>query len=134
MRLFFVFVLVAQVVFAQPGKRAKELKQGSQVTQSQKDALKKDLNAMVTSATRPDAALVNQLASDLSAALADGKVTGVEKAKLTKDLEKVMNSAGISAAQVSLAISDAQAILLASGVSKADVQKVVADLKAVAKK
>jgi hypothetical protein len=108
------------------------IKQGSQVTPEQKQALKNDLLAMADGATKPDPALVQQLANDLSAALADGNVSNAEKAKLTKDLDAVMDSASIPAAEVQQAISDAQAILTASGVDKADVQTIVKDLQAIA--
>src|SRR6185295_1645228 len=110
---------------------AASVKHGSQVSQAQKDALKNDLYSMVKSGNRPDEALVNQLATDLSNALADGKITGLEKSKLMKDVEKVMNSAGVSPTQVNQAISDAQAILTASGLTKSDVQKIGADLRAI---
>jgi hypothetical protein len=104
----------------------------AQVSQAQKDALKNDLYAMVHSGNRPDEYLVEQLASDLSSSLADGKITALDKTRLMKDAEKVMNSAGISTAQASQAVSDAQAILTGSGIGKADVQKIGADLKAIA--
>lgn len=108
------------------------IKQGSQVTSEQKLALKNDLLAMADGATKPDAALVQQLATDLSAALADGNVSNQEKAKLAKDLDAVMDSANVPAAEVQQAITDAQAILSASGVSKSEVQTVVTDLQAIA--
>lgn len=111
---------------------AEQIKSGSQVTQQQKDQLKRDLEAMIHGATRPDAALVDQLAADLSAAMADGKVSGLEKTKLMKDIEKVLNSSGISMTEVNAVIADAQAILAASGVSKADAQTIGNDLKAIA--
>ena len=129
------FLVLAQLLSAQPSQLKSDtasVKQGSSVAQSQKDALKSDLNSMVKSGKRPDPALVDQLATDLSKSLSDGKITGLEKSKLMKDVEQVMNSAGISAAQVNQAISDAQVILTASGISKADVQKIGADLKAIA--
>ena len=118
-RLFVAIALLMPILSAQPG------------TQAQKDALKNDLYSMAHSGNRPDEALVDHLASDLSNALADGKITGTEKTKLMKDVEKVMNSAGMSAAGASQAVSDAQAILTASGISKADVQRIGADLKAI---
>lgn len=110
---------------------AKEIKQGSQVTQEQKDALKNDLTSMAKGATKPDPALVEKLSNDLSQAMADGNITGKEKSQLMKDLESVMNSANISTDQVNKASSDAQAILTASGISKTDVQKIAGDMKAI---
>ncbi len=107
------------------------IKQGSQVTAEQKQALKNDLMAMADGATKPDPALVQQLANDLAEAVADGKIDNKEKAQLSNDLYKVMNSANIPAEEVNQAISDAQAILTASGLTKADVQTIVSDLKAI---
>lgn len=107
------------------------IKQGSQVTAEQKLALKNDLMAMADGATKPDTALVQQLANDLAEAVADGKIYNKEKAQLSNDLYKVMNSANIPAEEVNQAISDAQAILTASSVTKADVQTIVSDLKAI---
>jgi hypothetical protein len=108
------------------------IKQGSQVTQTQKDALKSDLMAMADGATRPDQALVQQLANDLAEAISDGNLSQREKSKLANDLRQVMNSANISASEVNQAISDAQAIIAASGVSKTDAQTIANDLKAIA--
>lgn len=108
------------------------IKQGSQVTPQQKQALKNDLLAMAEGATKPDAALVQQLANDLADAMADGSIDSKEKAKLANDLQKVMNSANIPPEEVNQAIADAQATLTASGVDKSDVQTIVNDLKAIA--
>jgi len=54
------------------------IKQGSQVTTEQKQALKNDLMAMADGATKPDQALVQTLANDLSQAMSDGKMTTTE--------------------------------------------------------
>jgi uncharacterized protein YdeI (BOF family) len=108
------------------------IKQGSQVTQAQKNALKNDLLAMADGATRPDPALVQQLANDLAGAMSDGQLSSREKTKLTQDLYQVMNSANISVAEVNQAIADAQAILQASGINRAAAQTIASDLKAIA--
>lgn len=108
------------------------IKQGSQVTPEQKQALKNDLLAMADGATKPDQALVQQLANDLADAMSDGSIDSKEKAKLANDLQKVMASANIPMDEVNQAIADAQAILAASGVTKSDVQTIVNDLKAIA--
>jgi len=107
------------------------IKSGSQVTTEQKQALQQDLMAMAEGATKPNAALVEQLANDLAAAMSDGNISNKELIKLTDDLEAVMNSANISKAQVTQAVTDAQAILKASGVSQSDAQAVVNDLNAI---
>mgnify|MGYP007071127560 CR=1 FL=1 len=108
------------------------IKQGSQVTTEQKQALKNDLLAMADGATKPDQALVQQLANDLADAMSDGSIDSKEKAKLANDLQKIMNSANIPPEEVNQAIADAQAILTSSGVDKSDVQTIVNDLKAIA--
>lgn len=108
------------------------IQQGSQVTTEQKQALKNDLMAMAEGATKPDPALVQQLANDLSEAIADGSIDNKEKAQLANDLQKVMTSANIPPEEVNQAIADAQAILTASGVDKSEVQTIVSDLKAIA--
>ena len=108
------------------------IKQGSQVTQGQKDALKNSLTAMADGATKPDPALTQQLANDLSGALADGSVGKKEQSQLANDLSAVMNSANIPMSEVNQAASDAQAILVSSGVSKSDAQAVAKDMQAIA--
>lgn len=108
------------------------IKQGSQVTAEQKQALKNDLLAMVDGATKPDQVLVQQLANDVAEAMADGSLDNKEKAQLSNDLYKVMNSANIPVEEVNQAVADAQAILIASGVSKSDMQTIAVDLKAIA--
>ena len=107
------------------------IKQGSQVTPEMKQALKNDLMAMADGATKPDQALVQALANDLSKAMADSSISNQEKAQLTKDLYAVMNSANVPASEVNQAISDAKTILTASNVSQQDVQTIVKDLKAI---
>ncbi len=108
------------------------IKQGSQVTQGQKDALKGSLTAMADGATKPDPVLTQQLASDLSGALADGSVSKKEQAQLADDLSAVMNSANIPLSEVNQAVADAQSILVSSGVTKAQVQTVAKDMQAIA--
>lgn len=108
------------------------IKQGSQVTQDQVNALKADLMAMADGATKPDQALVQKLAIDLANAIADGKLTSKEKAQLSQDLYAVMNSANIPTSEVNQAIADAQTIFTASGITKEEVTVIVSDLKAIA--
>lgn len=108
------------------------IKQGSQVTPEQKDALKKDLMAMADGATKPDPAAVQSLSSGLSQAMADGQFSYKEKVDLTQDVQQVMNSANIPKEEVEKALKDAQLILESSGVSKADAETIMTDLKAIA--
>jgi hypothetical protein len=108
------------------------IKQGSEVTPQQVDALKNSLMQMADGATKPDPAAVQKLSADLSAAMADGNINPREMAQLSNDIQTVMNSANIPMSEVNQAIADAQAILTASGVSQSDVQKIVSDLQAIA--
>lgn len=110
----------------------RSIKQGSQVTREQKDALKNSLTAIADGATKPDPALVQQLATDLNQVMADADLTPQEMLQIANDLQQVMNSANIPKEEVEQAIADTQAILTASGVSQSDVQKIVADLQAIA--
>lgn len=108
------------------------IKSNSEVTPEQKDALKNSLMTLAEGTTKPDAALVESLANNLSNALADGNLSSAEKARLATDLQKVMNSANIPVAEVNAAIADATAILQASNIDRADVELIVKDLKAIA--
>lgn len=87
---------------------------------------------MADGATKPDKALVDELVTDLYAALDDGELSTKEAKKLASDIEDVMNSANIPKSEVDKAIADAKAILIASGVTKADAQVIVEDLQAIA--
>ncbi len=107
------------------------LQQGSQVTSEQKQALKNSLLVLAEGTTRPDTALVQQLATDLSTALTDQSLSNQEKLQLSNDLQAVMNSANIPKYEVEQAIEDAKAILTASNITQQDVQKIVNDLKAI---
>lgn len=86
-----------------------------------------DLQAM--SVHSPDPALVEGLAADLAAAVADGTLTPREMAELATAVEAVLQSAGLSPAEVAVLIDDVEAILLAAGVGRAEVQAVVHDLQ-----
>ncbi len=55
------------------------IKQGSQVTAEQKQALKNELMAMADGATKPDPALVQQIANDFADAMSDGSTDNKEK-------------------------------------------------------
>ena len=110
----------------------KSIKDGSQVTQQQKDDLKGSLSAIAEGATKPDPVLVEQLTTDLSAALSDSELSNREMIQLAQDIEAVMNSANIPKEEVDAAIDSAQAILESSGVDQEDVATIVADLQSIA--
>jgi hypothetical protein len=107
------------------------IKQGSEVTPDQKKALNNSLAAMADGETKPDSAMVDDLATDLGSAMTDGNLSNKEKAQLSADMQKVLNSANIPMGEVESVIKDTQTILQASGVTTADVQKIVGDMKAI---
>lgn len=93
-------------------------------------ALAESLQSM--SPHSPDPALVEDLASDLAAAVADGSLSPREMAALAAAVEDVLQSAGLSSADVAVLIQDVEAILEAADVGRAEVQAVVHDLQAIA--
>lgn len=110
----------------------KAIKSGSQVTQAQKDALRASLTTLAEGSVKPDPVLVQNLATNLAEALADGTLSDSEKAQLAFDLQRVLNSANIPAEEVTAAIAAVQTILQASNIDRADVETIVNDLKAIA--
>jgi hypothetical protein len=108
------------------------LKAGSQVTQSQKDALGQSLTSLAQGTVKPSPESVSQLSSDLSKALADGNLSKQEQIQLSQDIAVVMNSANIPASEVQAVIADVEDILISSNVDKADAQKITSDLQAIA--
>ncbi len=91
--------------------------------------LGQDLQGMAIQA--PDPALVQQLATDLQAAIADSTMSRSEIAQLTQDVNAVLNSANLSQSELQILIDDMEAILAASGVSRADIEAVARDLQAI---
>lgn len=107
------------------------MKDGSNVTQEQKDALKCSLTDMLSGATKPSQESVQTLANDLSTSMADGSLSLKEKATLTSDFQSVLDSANITADEFNAFAASAQDVLTASGVSKDDVATIAGDLKAI---
>ncbi len=91
--------------------------------------LGQDLQGMAIQA--PDPVLVQKLAKDLQAALADSSMSRAEIAQLTQDVNAVLNSANLSQSDLQILIDDMEAILTASGVGKAEIEAVVRDLQAI---
>lgn len=107
------------------------IKEASEVTQEQKDALTASLMAIRDGATKPDKTLVKKFATDLSEAISDGDFDQKEIAKLANDLRAILNSANITQAELDKAKADLKAILESSNVDKADVQLILADIQAI---
>ena len=110
----------------------KAIHANSKVTVTELHQLGTDLATALKGATRPSAASVNALRTEISAALADGKVTAAEKATISADFSAVLVSADISQAEAKAVSTDLKTILTASGITKADVKLILADLKAIA--
>ena len=107
------------------------LKGESQVTDGQKEQLKKDLMNVADGANKPSEETVAALTASLTEALADESLTPMEAKQVASDLSKVLNSAGISQEEAMAAAESAKAVLEASGVSKEDAMKVAESLKAI---
>lgn len=105
------------------------LAQGLQGAEEEIQALAEDLQGM--SLHSPDAALVEELAADLAAAVADGSLSPREMAELAAAVEQVLQSAGLSTAEIATLIDDVEAILEAADVGQAEVQAVVHDLQTI---
>lgn len=91
--------------------------------------LANDLQGMSIQA--PDPALVEQLAADLQAAIADSNLSKAEIAQLTQDVNAVLNSADLSPQELEVLLDDVEAILSAAGVGRAEIEAVVRDLQAI---
>jgi hypothetical protein len=83
------------------------------------------------SAQPPDPALVESLARDLQAALADSTLSPREAAELSQSVYAVLNSAGLSQQELATLKSDVEAILAASGVGPEEIEAILNDLQAI---
>ena len=79
----------------------------------------------------PDPVLVQNLATDLQAAVGDSSLSPVEIAHLTQDVNAVLNSANLTQDDLAVLQDDVEAILAASGVGKAEIEAVLRDLEAI---
>ncbi len=107
----------------------KTLGNGAKNAEQEIRQLGQDLQGMAIQA--PDPVLVQQLATDLQAALADSTMSRGEIAQLTQDVNAVLNSANLSQSDLQVLIDDMEAILTTSGVGKAEIEAVVRDLQAI---
>lgn len=107
------------------------IKNGSEVTPEQKQQLVKDFQKLAEGTVKPSQESVSTLATSLSSAFADQKITPQEQIKIMENVTTVMNSANIPPEEVQAVVQDAKTILEASGVDKNDVEIIVNDLKAI---
>ncbi len=116
-------------------KLAKDLKAihaSSNVTVTQLHQLGSDVATALKGATRPSATSVTTLKTEITSALADGKVTAAEKAVIAADFSAVLVSANVSQANAQAVGADLKSILETSNISKADVKLILADVRAIA--
>ncbi len=107
----------------------KALGSGAKNAEDEIRQLGQDLQGMAIQA--PDPVLVQKLATDLQAAIADSNLSRSEIAQLTQDVNAVLNSADLSQSELQVLMADMEAILAASGVGKAEIEAVLRDLQAI---
>ncbi len=105
----------------------------SAVTPQQKQAVTQDLLKILSTANKPSQASVQTLAHDLTAFLADKKITPAEAMKLTQDVSAVLSSANISQQDAQKLLADVKTLLKATNMTQADIQILVQDVQAIVK-
>lgn len=103
----------------------------SSVTPAQVQAVANDLMAIFSTANRPSKQSVQKLAKDLTAIVADRKITPTEAYKLSQDVAAVLASANISQGAVDKLLADIQILLKATNITQTDLQTIKADVKAI---
>lgn len=107
------------------------IKQKSQITEEQKQKLASDVETMLSGAVKPSQETIDVFVATLLAVIADGKLTNVEIAQLTKVINELLVSANVSSENFQAVWNDLFAILEASGISQEDTATIVADLRAI---
>ena len=107
------------------------IKDESDITQEQIDALRASLIAMLDEAQRPDRELVEIFFEDLADALADGTLDIEERLLLLGDLYDVLESANIEPDEFWDVADDVRVIGDASNVDRNDVILIINDVRAI---
>ncbi|MDZ4687530.1 MAG: hypothetical protein SH850_20865 [Planctomycetaceae bacterium] len=107
------------------------IREKSEVTKAQKQAVAQDLQAIFAVANRPSPESVQKLADDLTQALSDGKITTAESLALTQAISAVLASANISQEAAQKLKADVQTLLKASHLTPADIQTLQQDIQAI---
>lgn len=107
------------------------IRQMSQVTSQMKQAVVQDLQQILSAANKPSQSSIQNLANDLTKAVADGKISTSETIKLTQDISAVLSSANISQQSAQKLMSDVQTLLKATNLTQADAQKIQQDVQAI---
>ena len=104
---------------------------GAAITDEEKLALATDLTALADSLVKPSAASVEQLADDLAAAAASGKLTRKIETVLARDLAAVLGRDAPDPVALRLLADEVRTFLAAYGLDDADVQQFAADLETI---
>ena len=130
--------VVVRSLTAEQQKRANELGKWlnaisphTEPTPEHKAALRTTLQASSLGSVQPDPRIVEDLALDLSSAMAIGTMTPNDKDQLSEDICLVLNSGGFTKPEVHAIIEKCRSRLQAGGVAYADLQKIVSDLQAI---
>lgn len=102
--------------------------QAEPVSQEQRDAVKREMMAMVQGGWRPAPDLMEELATRLAEVMAHRKISGAARARLMSAVGKALNESW----QANQALAALSAVLADSGVGASEAQAVVDDLKALA--
>ena len=100
-------------------------------TPQQKQAVAQDLYKILATANKPSQQSVQAFANDLTAYLADGKITTAEAMRLTQDMQAVLASANISQQDAQKLMRDVQTLLKATNLTQADAQTLQRDVQAI---
>ncbi len=106
-------------------------KAGKPITPELKQQLTNDFATLAKKAAKPSPPALEKLADDLSAALAEKRVSFNAQAQLAKDINIVVNSVNLSTPQVLGIVDEAQTMLKGGGVPELNASTVGADLKAI---
>jgi hypothetical protein len=104
----------------------------STVTDEQKASFKTELKTALSGTQKPDPATTEALATDLSNAMQDGKLSKKEIKALQQDVNKVLNSANITDEEIAALKASSKEILAASNLTQDEINKLVNDVAAIA--
>ncbi len=107
------------------------LKEESEVTDEQKEALVDSFVAVFDDATRPDSETVVEFATSLQDALEDGEVSLSEYRDLKEDFNAILESANISPDEVKGFVNALQDVIDSSNVDRDDLEVIASDLAAI---
>jgi|GEM_PF-6071271 len=101
----------------------------AQVPKEEVNTFAEDLYQSLEGAKKPPQEDVTKLATDLSNALADKKVTPDDAAKLVDDMQKIMSDIGLTQEEITTLKTDIENILKATNVTSEDITLIMEDIK-----